>query len=208
MRQQQTRDLFLYWNRLRGADKAPHRNSIEPSDIRTLLPGTFILQRQSDGTIEFRLAGTALCQQFGTELRGHAFQTLFHPRDRRMLLRLADQALTGDAITVLAIDGFSEGGERISYELLILPLASEEGGERALGSAVPSERPYWLGNDPIVEWKMRSVRIIDPEREPGLLSGRTEIKVPPIAPTKHAIQNMPIGRKIAHLTVLQGGRSD
>ncbi|OXS99214.1 hypothetical protein B7H23_13570 [Notoacmeibacter marinus] len=208
MRQQQTKDLFLYWNRLRGSNKAPHRNSIEPSDIRTLLPGTFILQRLTDGTIEFRLAGTALCQQFGAELRGQAFQTLFHARDRRMLLRLTDQALTGDAITVLAMDGFSESGEQISYELLLLPLASEHSGDRALGSAVPGERPYWLGTDPIVEWKLRSVRIIDPEREPGLLSNRAEITVPPLVPARHAIQDLPAGRKIGHLTVLEGGRQN
>lgn len=208
MRQQHTRDLFLYWNRLRGAEKAPHRNRIEPGDIRTILPNTFILQRLDDGTIEFRLAGTALCQQFGTELRGQAFQSLFHPRDRRMLLRLTDQALIGEAITVLAMDGYSAGGQSVSYELLLLPLAPEPNGARALGSAVPGERAYWFGADPIVEWKMRSVRIIDPEREPGLISNRPAIKVPPLAPTRHAIQNSIPGRKVAHLTVLEGGRID
>ncbi|RLQ87748.1 PAS domain-containing protein [Notoacmeibacter ruber] len=208
MRQKNTRDLFLYWNRLRGSDAAPHRNRIEPSDIRTLLPSTFILQRLEDGTIEFRLAGTALCQQFGTELRGTRFQSLFHARDRRMLLRLTDQALSGHAISVISMDGHSKNGSRIGYELLLLPLASEETGKRAFGSAVASSNPYWLGTDPIVEWKLRSVRIIDPERESDLLSQRAQIDVPPLAPSRAAIQEVPAGRKIAHLTVLDGGRND
>ena len=208
MRHKHTRELFLYWNRLRGSQLAPHRNAIEPSDIRTLLPQTFILQRQADDTIEFRLAGTALCQQFGAELRGLPFQTLFHSRDRRMLIRLTDQAMRGEAVSVLAMDGYSKGGRTVSFELLMLPLASEESGDRAFGSAVPGEKMFWLGTDPIIEWKLRSVRIIDPEREMELAAQRPAIKVPPLAPAATAIHPAPsAGRKVAHLTVLDGGRS-
>ncbi len=208
MRHQQTRDLFLYWSRLRGTEKAPHRNMIEPSDIRTLLPQTFILQQLADGTVEFRLAGTGLCAQFGNELRGQPFQMLFHPRDRRMLLRLVEQALQGDAISVLTMDGRSKSGRTVGFELLLLPLASESDGDRALGSALPAARMFWFGSDPIIEWKLRAVRIIDPEREMEFAANRPAIDVPPLVPARGAVQALaPRGRKVAHLTVLEGGRN-
>ena len=58
-------ELFQYWNRLRGTRPAPRRTEIEPSDIKTLLADTFILEQDSRGLPVFRLAGTRLCALFG-----------------------------------------------------------------------------------------------------------------------------------------------
>jgi hypothetical protein len=44
MRQASTRDLFGYWNALRGSRKAPDRSEINPGEIRASLPDVFLLR--------------------------------------------------------------------------------------------------------------------------------------------------------------------
>ena len=63
-----TQLLFDYWNELRGKDAAPARVDISPAAISTILPSTFILEKDEQGAFAFRLAGTALCLLFGKEL--------------------------------------------------------------------------------------------------------------------------------------------
>ena len=54
-----SRELYEYWNRLRGTDKAPQRSAIEPSDLRRVLADTFILEVAGREKYDVRLAGTA-----------------------------------------------------------------------------------------------------------------------------------------------------
>src|SRR5512146_2629747 len=44
MKHATTRELYDYWNRVRGGERAPLRSAIEPSDIRRILGEMFILE--------------------------------------------------------------------------------------------------------------------------------------------------------------------
>ncbi len=44
MRFENSKQLYSYWLNLKGDRKAPDRSEIEPSDIRSLLGDTFILE--------------------------------------------------------------------------------------------------------------------------------------------------------------------
>ncbi len=88
--QRSLQTLFNYWNQVRAGRIAPHRLEIEPSRIAGILAETFMLERVEAGTYQFRLAGTRLCELFGSELRGKNFLEGWSEQDRLVLERDLD----------------------------------------------------------------------------------------------------------------------
>jgi len=210
MRQGGSNELFQYWNRLRGTRAAPLRTEIEPSDIRTLLADTFILERDGRGEATFRLAGTRICSHYGQELKGRTFCPLWGHRDQQRMARLSDHVFDQNAVVVLEFDGMTGQGRSVTFETIILPLAGGQEGPRALGAMFPLQKPFWLGADPIVENQLHSFRLIDPDREPLFLANRPEIAVPPLSPDTMEAglpnSSKPV-KKVRHLVVFEGGKA-
>lgn len=203
-------ELFQYWDRLRDGRPAPKRTEIEPADIKTLLADTFILEKDARGEAVFRLAGTRLCATFGRELKGFAFASLWMQKDQRVIARLAHGAFLAKSVVVISFEGISRNGRVNPFELLLLPLDGGIDNPRSLGAVTPAERPFWLGADPVVECRIASIRVVDPDREPMFLKNRPEVPVPSLAPTLDGEEPAPVrpgrGRRIRHLVVLEGGR--
>ena len=74
--------LYGYWNEVRAGRLAPQRLEIEPSQIAGILSETFMLERIDAATYQYRLAGTRLCEMFGSELRGKNFLEGWSEPDR------------------------------------------------------------------------------------------------------------------------------
>jgi hypothetical protein len=197
--------LFQYWDRLREGRAAPRRTDIEPADIKANLADTFILEQDARGEAVFRLAGTRLCAIFGRELKGFAFTSLWLEKDQRILTRLVHGAFRLNHVIVVGFHAVSQGGRTNPFELLVLPLDGGQQNQRALGSISPMEKPFWLGADPIVQCRIDTLRIVDPDADPVFLRNRPEISVPPLAPDVGG--NEP-GRRVRHLLVLEGGRDE
>jgi hypothetical protein len=209
MRHEGTISLFRYWNRLRRDRPAPRRTEVEPADIKTLLADTFILERDARGEAVFRLAGTRLCAIFGRELKGYAFASMWAQKDQRVVARLVHGTLNQNSVVVFGIEGVSRSGRRTPFEMLVLPLEGGIDNQRALGALLALEKPFWLGADPIVEYQVGTLRVIDPDVEPLFLRNRLAVPVPPLAPeVSGASPDRSFGRRIRHLVVLEGGRNE
>ncbi|WP_163272627.1 PAS domain-containing protein [Chelativorans alearense] len=210
MNQDGSMALFQYWNRLRGNRPAPRRSEIEPADIKALLPDTFILERDARATPVFRLAGTRLCATYGKELKGYSFVSLWSERDQPAVDRLVRHALDEKAVALIAFEGLSRDGRINSFELIVLPLEGGRQSVRALGAVQPLMSPFWLGADPIIENRVESFRLTDPDHEPRLLKNRPSVPVPPLSPEGDALSSRldDGGRRIRHLVVFQGGKHD
>src|SRR5207244_9222354 len=65
--------LVGYWSRLRRGRDVPDQTDIDPRAIKRLLSYTFILDCENPARPVYRLAGTALCERFGFELKGTSF---------------------------------------------------------------------------------------------------------------------------------------
>lgn len=202
--------LFQYWNRLRDGRAAPKRTDIEPADIKSLLADTFILEKDARGEPVFRLAGTRLCATYGRELKGLSFPSLWMAKDQQMVSRLAHGAFLAKTIVVVTFDGLSRNQRLNGFELLLLPLDGGRENPRSLGAVTAVEKPFWLGADPIVESHIRSLRVVDADREPMFLKNRPAVPVPSLAPSDAALNGSgdvsENGRRIRHLTVFEGGR--
>jgi len=210
-------ELFQYWDRLREGRSAPRRTEIEPADIKTMLADTFILERDARGASIFRLAGTRLCAAFGRELKGYSFSALWAQKDERVIARLAHSVLNTKSVVLINAEAVSQSGRSMLIEWLLLPLDGGTENTRAMGSAIPTEKPFWIGNDPITELRIQSLRVIDADRELLNLGNRPEIVVPPLAPSEvgSVEDNQPLktdsaspARRIRHLLVIDGGKDD
>lgn len=204
--------LFQYWNRLREGRPAPRRTEVEPSDIKTLLADTFILEKDTRGEAVFRLAGTRLCATYGRELKGFSFPSLWRSKDQRLVSRLIDGVFMQRSVVLIAYEGLSGKERRLDFELLALPLDGGAQNPRCLGLVTSAEKPFWLGADPVVEAYIDKVRIIDPNEESALSGGRATIGAPALAPGElHGAAAPGIhgrARRIRHLLVLDGGREE
>ena len=206
MKQEGSIALFQYWNRLRKGRPAPRRTEIEPADIKSLLADTFILERDTRGEPVFRLAGTRLCATYGRELKGYSFPLIWAQRDQRIIARLTHGAFNEKSVVVISYEGMTQSGKTNLFEMVMLPLEGGVGSPRLLGAITPVSKPYWLGADPLVTGKIETLRLVEPDRESSFLA----TSAPSIAPgAAHLSLDAPeSGRRIRHLVVFEGGKTD
>jgi hypothetical protein len=162
MKHQATRELFRYWNELRGERTAPERNDIDPGAIRHVLADTFMLDIDAERRFPFRLAGTRVNALFDAEQKGRSFLDLWTEDERRnlagVLMTVADGACPVVAGAVAAPLGHAE----CPFELLLLPMRHHgKTHSRILGIIKTVKAPSWLGLLPIEPFKLRSLRILD-----------------------------------------------
>jgi len=162
MKHASTRALFTYWDKQRGPRPAPERSDIAPGDIRHILGDTFMLAEDFADEIRFRLAGTRICTLFTREIKGEAFNSLWNEQGRKEIDELL-AAVTNENIGVVAgITGRAADGVETDLEMLLLPLTQRgQARTRALGSLVPLVRPYWLGEQPVAELELRTLRHLE-----------------------------------------------
>lgn len=206
MKHASSRELYQYWNGIRGTDAAPPRTAIEPADIRTILCDMFILEVDQRRLYPFRLAGTRLCAAYGHELKATSFLGLWDEADRKQI-NLILSAVAGEARSaVLGTQGSAGTGRSISYEMVLLPLVQGGGGsryDRILGVLAPLDVPYWLGLDAIRSQSVASARLMWPNED--TLLGSKALGVQP--EVELATANASPDRRRERFVVLDGGKS-
>lgn len=195
MRHQGSQKLFQYWNTLRGSRVAPERSEIEPSDIRSILGDTFILEvSQQFRTVSYRLAGTRLCAAYGRELKGLGFLALWREEDNYEIARAVAHVYRDNNPVLLSYGATTQAERALEYEAVVLPLAmAADGNARVLGIATPRTGAFWLGSEPLVSNSLRSARLL-------------EVPIAPLHSEKTAGEQQ-ASRRFGHLTVMDGGKA-
>jgi hypothetical protein len=166
MKHASTRRLFDYWTERRGNRPAPERADIDPAEIRHALGDTFMLAADFVDQLRFRLAGTRVCALFCREIKGEAFSALWSETSL-MAIETLMTAVTNETVGAVAgVIGRTADGAEVDLEMLILPLSHTGHARiRALGVLVPIVPPYWLGERPVTELELGTLRHIGPEVE-------------------------------------------
>lgn len=170
MKSVSTRELYEYWQELRGKRPAPERRDIEPAAIKTLLSDVFILEHSTGTNFDYRLAGSSLCAAYCRELKGRPFSQFWNEEDQEALDTTLTAIREDAAAAVIGYRGMNDRGQSVPFEMLLLPL--RYGGidyPRILGIAVPADTDYWLGANPITSHEMMSMRLIWPDEQPGFM---------------------------------------
>ncbi len=167
MRETISQTLYNYWNEIRAGRLAPKRFEIEPAQIASMLPDTFILERIDPETSRFRLAGTRICETFGNEFRGLNFFSLVGDEDRITLQRQISVMARQGAVGIFTLESQTASGRTVRIEVLLLPLVHlRETIDRFVGSMAAMDRPAWLGHEKLVNSRILAHELIWPEGRP------------------------------------------
>jgi hypothetical protein len=193
--------LYSYWNEVRAGRLAPQRLEIEPSGITAILSQTFMLEVAGADAFPYRLAGTRLCEMFGTELRGKNFLDGWSEEDRRVLEgRLATVRAQG-AVAHLILEGILDAAHRVEFEANLLPLLHAGEITRIIGAISVTSSPHWLGAEPLRNRRLKQHGLMWPDRRPHASPQRQAGPAPALsAPSGCLITDR------RRFRVLEGGR--
>lgn len=205
MKQRTSQTLYSYWNDVRGERLAPARFDIEPSRIADILAETFILEQVDSRTYTFRLAGTRICDYFGSELRGRNFIDLAG-HDDRATMEHALASITGQgSVGVFELAAHDPAGRIVDFEALVLPLVHDRSViSRYLGSVSPIDPPAWLGFERLDPQALLNHVLIWPDGRPHAVLERTNRQAPFQAEFANA-KVVRLNRR--QFRVLDGGRN-
>ncbi len=151
MRTKTSKAIYAYWNAIRGGRVAPQRFEIEPAQLSTILPETFILEKLSFESYRFRLAGTRICERFGQELRGVDFLDLWSPEHRQEIVDKLAVITENGAIGRCDVTGVLAGGDTIWLEFTLLPLQHADSQiNRVLGTVSLYRPAQWGDDEPVL----------------------------------------------------------
>lgn len=201
MKLKTTQILYAYWNEVRAGRLAPARLDIEPSRIGSILAETFMLENTA--RYPFRLAGTRLCELFGSELRGSNFLDGWASPDRSILADHLAATCEQGAVTLLTLEA-GDGARRVQIEAILLPLVHPEGTiGRLLGAMSPTTAPHWLGHEKLTQKSLINHELVWPDGRPHALISRPG-RSAPFAPRSNERTRTDRWR---NFRVLEGGRA-
>jgi len=204
MRHAINKDLYAYWDRLRGARAAPDRNDIDPSAIRHLLADCFIVEIDEACEFPLRLSGTRLNALRGSEGRGAPFLDMWREADRRELAAAVLTVIDGATPIVGAVkaragagDGEDAARRDLDLELLLLPMRHfGKTRSRLLGALAPFGEVDWFGRVPATKLEIGCLRMMSVhERQQNSLR---RAPMPSFAPQAGSVR---------HLIVYEGGKA-
>ncbi|WOI57216.1 PAS domain-containing protein [Palleronia sp. LCG004] len=135
--------LETYWSALAGTRDMPFRDEVDPRGLDGVLDRIFLLERIAPGLARFRIAGQAVTDIMGIEMRGMPLSSAFTP-EARDPLNAALRAVFDDPVRlVLGLEGQRQGlRAKPTAQMLFLPLRDRFGQvSRAVGAIASSARP-------------------------------------------------------------------
>jgi hypothetical protein len=206
MKHRTSKALFAYWDSVRAEQIAPQRFEIDPSRISAILPYTFILERIDSETLRYRLAGTRMCELFGSELRGTNFLDGWSVKDRMSLQRQVSVLSSQGAVLSLYVKLGAFENETVECEVLLLPLLhTTHTISRVLGALSPLSTPAWLTERPIRSKSILANELVWPGRDAHAVLARVPDDRPPDVMRERPARIVRSQRR--QFRVVDGGRS-
>jgi hypothetical protein len=174
--------LVGYWSRLRKGRDVPDQTDIDPRAIKRMLSYVFILDVADMAKPMYRLAGTALCDRFGIELKGTNFLSHWESQSRVALTTLLRQALnTRQPICLSSIAANAEHG-MVELETVLAPVSFGPGqATRFIGLVQVLSDPTPLAGKPIAFERLVGSQLVR-EDEPLTTFDVPPPPMPPMMP--------------------------
>ena len=175
--------LVGYWSRIRKGRDVPDQTDIDPRAIRRMLPYVFILDAEDPSRPIYRLAGTALCERFGFELKGTGFLAHWEAKSGIALASLLRQALRMKQPVCLSSIGASADCGMVELETVLAPVTFGPGGPtRFVGMIQILSDATQLHGRPIAFQRLVASQLI---REDEPISAYDSLPPPPPALRSH-----------------------
>jgi hypothetical protein len=122
-----------YWEALRREGNLPARAALDPRGFGGVLDRVFLAERIGRGLVQIRVAGSALTEWAGMDLRGLPLSCLFTPESRPLLALSVEEVFAAPAIAEIEL-GVDRGRTGLAVaRLLMLPLEDEGDCRQLLG---------------------------------------------------------------------------
>jgi hypothetical protein len=128
LKHKNSHQLVGYWSRLRKGRDVPDLTDIDLHFIKRFLSYTFILDCENTARPIYRLAGTALFERFGFELKGTSFLAHWETQSGLSLASLLRQALRASQPVYLSSIAVTADNGMVELETILTPV-SFNGGE-------------------------------------------------------------------------------
>lgn len=209
MTQGATDRLYDYWKSKLQGDRIPDRSDMIMSEMTDIIPQVMILERSARGA-SFRIAGGDVCTTHRAELKGTELRSMFAHVDREAVDVVIRKVFGSNAAFQIRSRIKSEWGYA-EFKTILLPLRyGTEGTVRIVAAQEPVSTPaslWWRGSYNVslhtildvddVNWRGRSTVVRDPRLQPPAY------EVPVFELSRRG--RPPEGRKVGHLTVIEGG---
>ena len=130
------RALHNYWDDLRAGRIAPMRADVDPRGMPCDVRSVFIVEALNGANIRFRVAGSALTQAFGMELRGMNVRAIMAAGSRESFSALISETLEDPGVGYARLAAAHDPEQK--WEILMLPLRSDYGAiDRMMGALIP-----------------------------------------------------------------------
>lgn len=171
MKTNASREIYSYWNDIRGDRPAPLRGEIDPSQIRQALPDLFVLTDLGDDVPVFRLTGTRLYNLFSRELRDTPFSEMWQPDAALEACRIAKGVLQHERPVIFDLYAESVSGHTSQeFEMLLLPLEAEAHFPSRLLGALVSDPPLADFGQPFQPLELIRSRLLETPTSYGLFN--------------------------------------
>ncbi len=200
------RALYHYWETLRAGRSTPMRSDIDPRDMECDARNLFILENLGRGNIRFRLAGTAIVDAFGMELRGMNARSIMSPSARESFSVLVSETLEDPGIGYARLHDADFPDD--IWEVVLLPLRSDFGMiDRVIGCLHPIDASSRRDAESLLRFKIdkMSVETIKVTVEETDLPTPVEAFAEPAAHFEHAEPKA--SATIHRLSAIDGGLS-
>ena len=167
MRQSSSRELFDYWNGLRGTRSAPDRSQIDPAAIRAVMSDVMMLEVDLANGFPVRMSGTRVDALLGAPHAGRRFLDLWSRDDAHAVAAMLLTVVDGVCPIVAGASAHADDYAPLAVEILLLPLRyNGKTHARILAAMTPIARPRWFGLVPVSELKIESFRVVDADAYP------------------------------------------
>lgn len=134
-------NLRNYWESLRGGRVAPYRAELDPRKFEDALENMFILEQLNPTQLRVRLAGMALCEMMGMEVRGMPPEAFMAADNRADFAAHLNNVLNTPCVMEIDLIAHGNDGQTTTGQMLLLPLRSDFGEvTRVLGCVLTQEQ--------------------------------------------------------------------
>lgn len=180
-----------YWEGLRKEGRLPQRSALDPRGLGGVLDRVFLAERIGRGLVQVRIAGSALADFAGMDVRGLPLSCLFAAESRQQLGQSLERVFDTPSVAELDLSSDRAAGGALIARLILLPLAEERGTKLVFGAVSFSGRIPTRCKFQLQAW--RDERLVLPEAP---VAPRATAAIPTIpAPVK------PI-RRVGHLSLV------
>lgn len=145
-----TERLIEYWRAQKVEGASPLRSAIDPTDISTLLPQTFMLGRHGAGRYAVRLAGGLVGDLHRRDLRQQDWLSLWEAGDKLRLATALETARRRAEPIVVTAEARTASGRTSLLEVALAPLrGGPDSPDRFIGLYQPVSPLAGLGDEAI-----------------------------------------------------------